>query len=113
MGVHGEIVELKVLQYKFTAGVMHTELGLLSLLIELFISCLSEDHPARDRMFSRLDKAKDQTKITVGYQYFSELLLDVFEDIVPFLDEVVLIHQSSLIATACFVRQMHFMHDHL
>ena len=77
MGVHGEIVELKVLQFKFTAGVMHTELGLLSLLIELFTSALSEDHPARDKMFSRLDKAKDQTKITVGYQYFSDVLLSL------------------------------------
>ena len=69
---------------------MHTELNLLTPLIEIFISALSEDHPAREKMFARLDKAKDQTKIHVGYQFFSELLLDVNEDIIPFLDEVVL-----------------------
>ena len=113
MGVHGEICDLKALQFQITAGVMHTELTLLPILLHLLVSALSPDHPARQRMLGRLDKAKGQEKITVGYQYFSELLLDVFEDIVPFLDEVVLIHQSSLIATACFVRQMHFMHDHL
>lgn len=103
MGVHGEILHLKVLQFKFTAGLMHTELALLPLLIEIFTSALSEDHPARERMFARLDKAKDQTKITVGYQFFSELLLDVYEDVIPFLDEVVL--QLWLLACNCMCSQ--------
>ena len=103
MGVHGEILDLKALLLKFTAGLMHTELALLPPLIEIFTSALSEDHPARDKMLARLNKAKDQTKITVGYQFFSELLLDVYEDVIPYLEEVVL--QQKFFACNCMFCQ--------
>lgn len=90
MGGPKEHFSAKALQFEITSGVMHAELHLLPVAIKALLNALDRDHPAHARLMGRFDKANDATKMHVSYQFFSQLLLDTFEEIVPHLEEVAL-----------------------